>query len=190
MSHAHRPRISIPLDEASLNALALHYLARFSTTRARLAAYLARKVRERGWRVDDAADKTRPDPEVGAAIAAVVARCADAGYVDDTAYAQIKVASLARRGLGPRRVVLALRVAGVDRDLAQSFTPDDDAAFAAAELYARRKRIGRFGNGAIDPVIKHRQFAAMLRAGHSIDLAKKFVDGSGADDTVDDAAGF
>ena len=38
-----------PLDPARLHDLAIHYVARFSTTAAKLEAYLARKLRERGW---------------------------------------------------------------------------------------------------------------------------------------------
>ena len=38
-----------PLDSVRLNDLALHYVARFATSAAKLEAYLARKLRERGW---------------------------------------------------------------------------------------------------------------------------------------------
>ena len=44
-----KARIAPPLDEAGLNELALAYVARYATSRAKLLAYLARKLRERGW---------------------------------------------------------------------------------------------------------------------------------------------
>ena len=44
-----RKRMPKPLDSARLEELALAYVARFSTTAARLDRYLRRKLRERGW---------------------------------------------------------------------------------------------------------------------------------------------
>ena len=38
-----------PLNGETLNELALAYVGRFATTRAKLRSYLTRKVRERGW---------------------------------------------------------------------------------------------------------------------------------------------
>ena len=44
-----RRRATTPLDAAALDRIALRYVERFATTRARLADYLRRKIRERGW---------------------------------------------------------------------------------------------------------------------------------------------
>jgi regulatory protein len=44
-----RKRPPKPLDSARLEELALAYVARFSTTAAKLERYLRRKLRERGW---------------------------------------------------------------------------------------------------------------------------------------------
>ena len=44
-----RPALPRPLDAAALDQLALRYVERFATTRGKLADYLRRKVRERGW---------------------------------------------------------------------------------------------------------------------------------------------
>ena len=38
-----------PLDRKRLDELALRYVGRYATTRAKLRTYLARKLRERGW---------------------------------------------------------------------------------------------------------------------------------------------
>ncbi len=82
-----------PLDAARLDELALAYAARFAVSAARLAGYLGRKLRERGW-----AGEGEPP------VAAIVARFVAAGYVDDAAYARAKTGSMLRRGLGMRRV--------------------------------------------------------------------------------------
>ena len=82
---ASRARRSTP---ARLNELALAYVGRFATTRAKLRDYLQRKVRERGW--DGAA---APDSRHGRALRRD-------GYVDDEAYALSKSRSLTGRGYG------------------------------------------------------------------------------------------
>ena len=71
-----------PLDPARLERLALRYVERFATTRAKLRRYLERKLRERGWGADAAPD-----------TAALVERMAALGYVDDAAFAEARVAA-------------------------------------------------------------------------------------------------
>ena len=41
-----------PLNSERLHELALFYVGKFATTRAKLAAYLRRKLKERGWASD------------------------------------------------------------------------------------------------------------------------------------------
>jgi regulatory protein len=157
-------KIRKPLDSDALNRLALHYVGRYATTCAKLKSYLRRKVQERGWAESDVAD-----------FDSIVSRCEALGYVDDRAFAETRASSLGRRGYGARRIGVALQVAGIDRDLAAEVMPNDDAAMVAAETYARRKRIGGFGDPVTDPKVRQRQLAAMLRAGHSFALAKRFT---------------
>ena len=76
-----RPRK--PLNEEKLHELALFYVGRFATTRAKLSNYLNRKVRERGWEGD------RPEE-----IERLVERLASSGLVDDALYALSKSRSL------------------------------------------------------------------------------------------------
>src|ERR1700740_3623721 len=92
-----------PLDSARLEELALHYAARFATSRAKLSDYLARKVRERGW-----AEESPPD------VAALVERLAELRYVDENSLATMRGAALTRRGYGTRRVAQALDAAGIE----------------------------------------------------------------------------
>ncbi|MBN2972733.1 RecX family transcriptional regulator [Roseomonas aeriglobus] len=146
-----------PLDGDALDRLALRYVERYATTRAKLRDYLTRKVRERGWAGD-----APPDP------AAIAERMADFRYVDDRAFAEARVRSLGRRGLGARRIDLALRAAGIEPVDAAAVRDDVDAqADASALTFARRRRLGPFapepGN---DPRARDKAFAAMLRAGH------------------------
>lgn len=152
------------MNQAMLEALALRYVERFATTRGKLSDYLTRKVRERGW------DGAAPD------VAALADRFAARGYVDDRGYAEAKAAALTRRGYGERRVAVALRAARVDADdSAPALTQARVAARESALAFARRRRFGRFAHVIPDDATRRRQFAAMLRAGHSIDLAREIL---------------
>src|ERR687894_726980 len=99
-SRTRRPRP--PLDAGSLNELALAYVGRFATTRAKLRTYLHRKLRERGWDGSGEAD-----------LDGLAERFAALGYIDDAAFAFAKARALTGRGYGLRRVEQSLRSAGV-----------------------------------------------------------------------------
>lgn len=154
-----------PLDAAGLERLALHYVGRYATTRAKLAAYLDRKVGERGWQ-----DASPPPKE------ALIERFAAAGYIDDAAFASARAASLQRRGYGERRVHQALRAAGIaDDDAAEAHEQASGTAWAAALRFAERKRIGPFATGPSDRPARERAFAAMMRAGHRIEFVRRLL---------------
>ena len=153
-----------PLDTAALDRLALRYVERFATSRGRLADYLRRKVRERGW------DGAPADPQ------AVAERMAALGYIDDRAYAEAKATSMGRRGLGARRIAGALHQARIGEADAQAVAPAiAEGATAAALLFARRRKIGPWAREVPDRLTAGKQLAAMLRAGHRIDLSRRIV---------------
>lgn len=152
-----------PLDAEALDRLALHYVGRYATTRARLAAYLRRKITERGW-----ADPERPPP-----IEELIERLAALGYIDDAAFAASRAASLQRRGYGQRRVGQALKAAGIEApDAAVALNESEAGAWTAALRFAERRRIGPYGSAAPDRQARERQFAALMRAGHRADHAR------------------
>ena len=153
-----------PLDAAALERLALRYVERFATTRGKLADYLKRKVRERGW------EGAPADP------VAVAERIAALGYIDDRGWASARAASLGRRGLGAGRVGLALRAAGVVEEDREAVAPDVAAqAIDAALRFARRKRLGPWGDGPLDRAAREKALGAMLRAGHGVDLSRRIL---------------
>jgi regulatory protein len=158
-----RPRP--PLDRSELDELALRYVARFATSRAKLRTYLMRKVRERGW-----------DGEDEPPIDAIAARLCDLGYVDDKAYASSLSRSLGSRGYGQRRVAVALSAAGIgESDAAEAL---ESAVLRSAEAvlrFARKRRIGPFATADADRELREKWVAAMIRAGHSFDLARKIA---------------
>ena len=166
MRHDRQRRPRPPLSSEKLHELALAYVGRFATTRAKLRTYLSRKVRERGWD-----DGPAPDFE------AIAERFAAQGYVDDAAFALSKSRSLTGRGYGMRRVDQSLRTAGVEE---QDAGPAREHAKAdrveAALLFAERRRLGPFASEAPDRKGCERALAVMIRAGHGFGLARAIVD--------------
>ena len=158
-------RAPVPLGARQLEELALRYVGRYATSRAKLTSYLARKIRERGWN-----GEREPDVE------ALARRFADLGYVDDSAYALMKSKVLSSRGYGRRRLDEKLRADGIgEEDSASALEHAEAQAVDAALRYARRRRIGPFGTAEADSKQREKAIAAMVRAGHPFTLSKKIA---------------
>ena len=127
-----------PLSAAKLDELALAYVARFATSRAKLTRYLSRKVRESEW-IDER--------DAMAACAAIADRMERLNYLDDRQYAAMRAGAMTRRGLGVRRVKAQLYADGI--------AEQDSAASSAVSIAAphprrpagRRRRVGGAGRG-------------------------------------------
>ena len=158
------PRKPRPLGPERLEELALAYVARFATSGGKLEAYLIRKVRERGWEAERPADPK-----------AIVERFVELGYLDDEAYARAKSGSLLRRGYGQRRVNQALSAAGIAEEVREEVRAGEAEERRAAVALAARRRFGPWGPVA-DRDVRQKQFAAMLRAGHGLDIARAVID--------------
>ena len=155
-----------PLNQKKLEELALRYVERFATTRAKLSDYLRRKLRERGWE-----GEREPNP------AAIADRFAAQGYVDDAAYALNKARSLSGRGYGKRRLDEKLWAAGVgDADGEEARIHADEEAVDSALRFAERRRLGPF---ALEPYRDSKQrekaLSAMVRAGHGFGLSLAII---------------
>ena len=150
------------LDAASLDELALRYVGRFATTKAKLRSYLSRKLRERGW-------NGAGEPE----CERVVERLAGLGYVDDAAFALSKSRALTGRGYGAQRVRQSLQVAGVaEEDAGEAREHAERERVDAALRFAQRRRIGPFGTRVTERPEREKAIAAMIRAGHSFGIAR------------------
>lgn len=167
MSRSNKPkRPPKPLDPTRLRDLALHYVGRYATSRAKLATYLNRKIRERGW-----AEGHPP-----ADLSALVEDFSRLGYVDDAAFAASRARSLTQRGYGLRRVAEDLRAKGIEEPDATPAREESEAAkWESADRFARRKRIGPYAIEAAAPELRQKHLQAFLRAGHGFDLARAFV---------------
>lgn len=160
-----------PLTSAKLEEMALAYVARFATSAGKLEAYLARKLQERGWDGEGSGQ---------AAIAAVIARFNDLGYIDDAGFARMRSGNLLRRGYGARRISQDLNAAGIDETIRAEVSPDEGAARRAVLALARRKGLGPFTRGLgegdrLDPALREKQMASLLRAGHAMGVARALL---------------
>ncbi|HEX7874520.1 MAG TPA: RecX family transcriptional regulator [Sphingobium sp.] len=157
-----------PLDSRRLEELALHYAARFATSRAKLTIYLNRKLRERGW---------AEGQERGPDVEALVERLAELRYVDDGAFATMRGAALTRRGYGARRVAQALDDAGIDgEERGEALDKSRAESWHAADTFARKRRIGPYAPGRPERDVRQKHIAAFVRAGHDFATAARWVD--------------
>jgi regulatory protein len=155
-----------PLNASKLDELALGYVGRFATSRAKLVTYLRRKLRERGW-----------GGEGEPPLDGLADRLVRLGYVDDRAYALSKARSLTGRGYGERRVRQALNLAGIAEEEAGDARELAKAeAVESALRFARRRSLGPFAAEVPDPRRRERALAAMTRAGHGFGLARAIID--------------
>lgn len=154
-----------PLGAAKLDELALAYVARFATSRAKLTRYLSRKIRESEW---------TDEVDAMTACESIADRMERLRYLDDRQYAAMRAGAMTRRGLGVRRVKAQLYVDGIaEQDSGEAIAAAERAALAAAVGFARRRRFGPFAvRASDDPKLSERQVAAFLRAGHSLALAR------------------
>ena len=158
-----------------LENAALHYLERFSSSRANLRRVLMRKVdrslAHHGGEASEAAEL----------VDTLILKLAGLGYVDDSAYAETKVRSLHRRGGSLRTIRATLSAKGVEAEIAQaaldtlaevSFNPDRDAAIALA----RRRRLGPFRPEDKRAGLRDKDMAALGRAGFGWALCRSVID--------------
>jgi regulatory protein len=166
MAMQQRRKTRPPLTAAKLEEMALNYVGRFATSRAKLVSYLGRKLRERGW--DGAGEP---------AIDTIAEKFVRLGYVDDRAFALSKARSLTGRGYGERRVSQALALAGIgEEDGSDARRLAEEEALAAALRFAQRRAIGPYAIHQPDLAQRERSLAAMIRAGHRFPIARAIVD--------------
>jgi regulatory protein len=172
-----RRRPARPPSAAYLERAALAYLARFASGRENLCRVLRAKARRRAHRAG--LDWT-PElaGEVEAWIAALAARLAAQGLVDDRAYASGRVRSLRARGTSERSIRARLAAKGLDRatiDDALGGEAREAQELAAAVRHARRRRLGPWRDPDRRAAAQARDLAAMVRAGFAFPIARRVI---------------
>jgi regulatory protein len=172
--------------EAALREAALSHLARYGTTRAGLLRVLDRRIgrwaHRAGAEGQDSDGVAQQAAVARGAARQVVARLAEAGAVDDTAFATARARSLTRAGRSRRAVAAHLAARGVDGEtVATSLPQDPEAELAAALALARRRRLGPFravapDEPADDADRQRRELGMLARAGFAQDLARRALE--------------
>lgn len=153
------------LNPERLQRLALRYVERYATTRYKLTSYLQRKLREREW--EDA------EPP---AIAELVERFAELGYIDDVLFAKNRASALVSRGYGPRRVAQNLYQAGIEeQDSQEAMAISDEQKWQAADKFARKRKIGPYATQLQSAENCQKQLQAFIRAGHDYEIGLRYV---------------
>ena len=149
-----------------LERWALAYLGSYASSAENLRRVLLRRVRRR-----DGSEATR---QAAPLIDAIVEHHRRSGLLDDAVYAAQRTESLHRRGQALARIRAQLVAKGVDGAIAtealsalRAHAADPDLASAC--VFARRRRLGPYRNGDIDP---GRELAAFGRAGFSRRVAE------------------
>jgi regulatory protein len=176
-----RPRGPRAVTPARLEAKALAYVGRFGGTAASLRRVLANMV-SRAARVHD-----MDMDEAAAWIDALVVRYADAGLVDDDAFAAGRARRLHRRGVSARRIRANLASKGVAPEQASAAverlveeTPEPE--MAAAIVHARRRRLGPYREAAGREDNRRRDLGVLARAGFAFDIARRVIDAASPED--------
>jgi regulatory protein len=167
---------SVPSLQARLLESALFYLGRYEAPMQGVRRVLQRRLQrwseKEGWEIDEQAE---------ASLNAVLDKLRQSGAVDDSRYAEARARSLHRSGRSGRAIRAYLASRGVaatlaEEALAQRGEEDGDPDLAAALLFARKKRLGRFRLPELRADKRDRDLAAMGRAGFSWELARRVVD--------------
>jgi len=177
-SREQRRKIPAPVTEGRLKNIALFYLSRYASSSDNLRRVLGRRVQRAAL---------HHDTDIAAAqesIDRLISKLESNGLLDDRAYAEARARSLHRAGASRRRIAAQLAQKGVSSDVvSQSITTldehrqsDRDLDYVAAIRFARRRRLGPFGDPSRRTARRDRDLAAMARTGFSLAIARKVID--------------
>jgi regulatory protein len=158
-----------------LENAALHYLERYSSSRANLRRVLMRKVDRSLAHWGGEKDEAAP------LVEAVIAKLAGLGYLDDCAYAEIKARGLRRKGASARLIAATLAAKGVEAEttIAALAGQDPDSELTAAFTLARRRRIGPFRPADKRAEFRAKDLSTLGRAGFSWEVARAVIEAEG-----------
>ena len=121
------------------------------------------------------ADALRKNAYPVRTIARVMARLDEAGYINDTNFAEQWAASRTGKGMGARRIRMELRRKGVDGDaIDEALSSIDEDEMLSGALKAARKAAS--GKDISDPKDRQKVLAALARRGYGYSEAKQALD--------------
>lgn len=121
------------------------------------------------------ADALRKNAYPERTVARVMARLDEAGYINDTDFAEQWAASRTNKGMGSRRIRMELRRKGVDGEaIDEALTAIDEDDMLSGALKAARKASS--GKDITDPKDRQKILAALARRGYGYSEAKQALD--------------
>lgn len=159
-------RAGIPFDRAQFDAF-LHKRA-YPFALEKAISLLASRARTENEIVDALRQNAYPEQ----AIARVMARLQEEGYIDDTAFAEQWISVRMSKGMGARRIRQELRLKGVNQDEieeALASADEDEMLNAAVRMADKASR----GKNLSDPADRQKIIAALARRGYDFAMAKK-----------------
>lgn len=165
----------------SLENAAAFYLQRFATSAENLRRVLMRRV-ERSVRLHG----TERD-EGAAFIEDIITKFERLGYLNDTAYAEMRVRGLRARGASGRAINAQLRQKGLDTDTIDAALDafaeeNEEPERTAAITAARKRRIGPYRTRGDRRENREKDMATLARAGFSYDVVREVIDAETADE--------
>ena len=161
------------ITREELEKAAAFYLERYASSRENLRRVLLRRVAKAARGDETAAEPGRAEVE------ALIARYLAAGLLDDRRYAEAKAAALARGGGSRFQIRGKLMQKGVGRDeineAIAALDGNEGSERAAACALIRRKRLGPYRPSADRAAFRHKDLAALARAGFALDLAQELL---------------
>jgi regulatory protein len=172
---------------AYLRRAALAYLERHASSAENLRRVIRRKIEKRCRLRGEEPAPFYP------LVDDVVERCTRAGLLDDTRYAEARVATLRRRGGSARAISARLSAKGVGRGTIATALGGRDRDLgadeeAAAHALARRRRLGPYRPGEREP-FREKDMASLARAGFPFVVVRRVIDGDRLDDAERNGAG-
>jgi len=162
-------RSGMPFDEEAFTLLIRERSYPFAMEKA--VALLSMRSRTEKEIVDALRKNTYPEE----AIARVMQRLQEVGYINDTQFAAEYSASRLSRGMGARRIAMDLRMKGVDAETIDQTVSsfDRDEVLSGAIRMARKAANGK---KLTDRADRQKILAALLRRGYDYGTARQALD--------------
>ena len=158
-----------PFDREAFDAFLSERSYPFAMEKA--VALLAMRPRTQ----QEIADALRKNAYPVRTIARVMARLDEAGYINDTNFAEQWAASRTGKGMGARRIRMELRRKGVDGDaIDEALSSIDEDEMLSGALKEARKAAS--GKDISDPKDRQKVLAALARRGYGYSEAKQALD--------------
>ena len=158
-----------PFDREAFDSFLLERSYPFAMEKA--VALLAMRARTQ----QEIADALRKNAYPERTIARVMARLDEAGYINDSDFAEQWAASRTNKGMGSRRIRMELRRKGVGSEaIDEALSAIDEDDLLSGALKAARKAAS--GKDLFDPKDRQKILAALARRGYGYTEAKQALD--------------